>query len=188
MNLCNNLLHKFRGVITLFCWIRSQITQNACGMQRKAGKTAGRETFWCIRSRVTYISGRRWLKRHKRSRLRGLDREPYRRNRNRQPTGTHGWLAAPQRCEKWRFPTRDHCVEYSAPQRLKPLRVFFIVERAQILQNSTENCKICAFSILSESTSQRRQFPTNRKIQDRLNTDRTCAGQSSCHLPAPLRF
>ncbi|MBS6846243.1 MAG: hypothetical protein KH299_09240 [Firmicutes bacterium] len=32
---------------------------------------------------------------------------------------------------------------------------FFIVERAQILQNSTENCKICAFSILSESTSQK---------------------------------
>lgn len=27
-------------------------------------KTAGRATFWCIRSRVTYISGRRWPKRY----------------------------------------------------------------------------------------------------------------------------
>ena len=36
----------------------------------------------------------------------------------------HARLAAPQRYEKWRFPTRDHCVEYSAPQRLKPLRFF----------------------------------------------------------------
>ena len=40
---------------------------------------------------------------------------------------------------------------------------FFIVERAQILQNSTENCKICAFSILSESTSQKASISHKQK-------------------------
>ena len=62
--LCNNLLHKFRGAITLFCWIRSRTKSNGCGMQNRVEKTAGRATFWCIRSRVTYISGRRWPKRY----------------------------------------------------------------------------------------------------------------------------
>ena len=32
MNLCNSLLHKFRGAITLPCWIRSQAKPNGCGM------------------------------------------------------------------------------------------------------------------------------------------------------------
>ena len=64
MNLCNSLLHKFRGAITLPCWIRSQAKPNGCGMQNRVEKTADRATFWCIRSRVTYISGRRWPKRY----------------------------------------------------------------------------------------------------------------------------
>ena len=63
MNLCNSLLHKFRGAITLPCWIRSQAKPNGCGMQNKSGKTVGRATFSSIRLRVDYISVRRWLKR-----------------------------------------------------------------------------------------------------------------------------
>ena len=43
--------------------------------------------------------------------------------RQEQAAG-HARLAAPQRFEKWRFPTRDHCARYSAPQRLEPLRFF----------------------------------------------------------------
>ena len=67
----------------------------------------------------------------------------------------HARLPAPQRYEKVIIShPRSLCLIF-CPAEAQASAGFFVVERAQILQNSTENCKICAFSILSESTSQK---------------------------------
>ena len=48
---------------------------------------------------------------------------------------------------------------------------FFVVEKTQILQNSTELCKICAFSVLCNLSRQKiRIFHKQDKLDDVLNT------------------
>lgn len=39
MNLCNSLLHKFRGGTISLCWTSSLITKNASGTQKKLQRT-----------------------------------------------------------------------------------------------------------------------------------------------------
>ena len=64
MNLCNSLLHKFRGDTILLCWTSSLITKNAFGTQRKSQRTAGPAMCWSTRSKAGCISGRCWRRRY----------------------------------------------------------------------------------------------------------------------------